>query len=193
MNYLLILVFSSVAFAFYAHYVGYIQFTFYNMLKLFLICLSTVLVLWQHDLLTELKSEIESLITEKILMQKQVEKFEQDYLNISLEFSSENQSEKFPLLISDVAFIKSADNYIEIVYRDGDGYSKKLLRNTLKSIEHQLKSYNNFIRCHRICIVNTHFIEHIKRDFNNYKLAIKDYNEHIPVSRQYLLKIKESV
>lgn len=192
-NLLLILIFSSVAFAFYSYYVGDISFTFPNMLKLFLICLASTLVLWQHDLFSELKHQNESLISEQRKLKIQLEKFEQDYENISLVFSSENQTESFSLPISDVVFIKSADNYVEIVHRDGDQYHRKLLRNTLKNIELQFKSYSNFIRCHRTCIVNIYFIDRLKRDSGNYKLILKGYDEHVPVSRQYLLKIKESI
>jgi DNA-binding LytR/AlgR family response regulator len=95
-------------------------------------------------------------------------------------------------LIADVAFIKSADNYVEIVYVEGDTYKKKLIRNTLKNIELQIKQYSNFIRCHRISIVNFHFIEKLNSNYGNHWITIKGYEEHIPVSRQYLLKLKES-
>ncbi|HEY3389606.1 MAG TPA: LytTR family transcriptional regulator DNA-binding domain-containing protein, partial [Prolixibacteraceae bacterium] len=63
----------------------------------------------------------------------------------------------------------------------------------LKNIEQQLKPYPNFIRCHRICIVNTYYIEKLNRKFSNYWLTIKGSEELIPVSRQYLLKLKEAI
>ena len=65
------------------------------------------------------------LIIEKKSIQKQIEKYEEDLLNKSITFISENNSENFSLLISEVVFIKSADNYVEIVYREGDNYRKK--------------------------------------------------------------------
>jgi DNA-binding LytR/AlgR family response regulator len=90
-----------------------------------------------------------------------------------------------------VAFIRSADNYVEIVYRESEVSKKKLIRNTLKNIEQQIKIYSNFTRCHRICIINTHFIDRLEKSADNHWIIIKGYDEKIPVSRPYLLKIKE--
>jgi DNA-binding LytR/AlgR family response regulator len=189
----IILVLSSVGFAFYLRYVGQVGITFYIMIKVVLICLVPPVTLGIYDAFKELKKQNESFITEKTALQKQIEKYEEDYLNKSVEFFSENFSEKFDLPAVDVAFIKSADNYVEIVYKEGDSFKKKLIRNTLKNIEQQIKPYSNFIRCHRICIVNLHHIEKLESSDNNHWLSLRGYNEPIPVSRQYLLKLKESI
>ncbi len=183
----------SIAFAFYLHYVGMVRMSFYIMFKIVLICLVPPITLWLYTAVRELKQQNETLIKEKKLIQQQVEKFEEDYLNKSIEFISENNSEKLNLLIADIAFIKSADNYVEIVYKEDDNFKKKLIRNTLKNIEQQIRPYSNFIRCHRICIVNTHYIEKLNRNYSSHWLTIKGYNESLPVSRQYLLKLKETI
>jgi len=189
----ILLVLSSVAFAFYLHYVGLVGISFYIMLKVVLICLAPPVILWLYDTLKELKQQNELLVKEKKIIQQQIEKYEEDYLNKSLEFSSENSTEKLTFRIVEVVFIKSADNYVEIVYKEDNLFKKKLIRNTLKNIEQQIKPYSNFIRCHRICIVNTHYIEKLNRDYNNHWLTLKGYDEPIPVSRQYLLKLKETL
>ena len=187
----IILALNSIAFAFYMKYVGFVSISFYIMFKIALICLVPPIILWLYDMLNELRLQNESLIEEKKIVQKQIEKYEEDFLNKSIEFISEKNNENLNLLISDVVYIKSADNYVEIAYKEGENFERKLLRNTLKNIEQQIKPYSNFIRCHRICIVNTHYIEKLNKNYNNNWLSIKGYNEHIPVSRQYLLKIKE--
>jgi DNA-binding LytR/AlgR family response regulator len=189
----LILLLTSVAYAFYANYVGHLEISFYNMLKLVCISLAPVVVIWQYDLFSELKRQNEALIIEKMMFQEKAEKFEEEFQNVSVELTSDNLNETLHLLIANLVMLKSADNYVEVVFQEGNEFKKKLLRNTLKNIEYQLKSYSNFIRCHRMCIVNIHYIEKIKRDFNNYHLIIRDSDEQIPVSRQYLLKIKESI
>lgn len=186
-----ILSLSSVALAFYLHYVGFVSITFYIMFKVVLICLAPPVILRLYDTVKKLKQQNESLIKEKDMIRKQVEKYEDDYLNKSIGFVSENRTDDLNLLIADVAFIKAADNYVEIVYKENDHFKKKLIRSTLKSIELQIKSYSVFIRCHRTCIINTHFIEKLNRNYSNFWLTIKGYNEQIPVSRQYLAKLKE--
>ena len=188
----IILVLSSVAFAFYLRYVGSVRISFYIMLKIILICLAAPVALWQYDSFKELKLQNSILIHEKEIIPGKIVKQEEDeYVAKTIEISSENYGENLNLLVSNIAFIKSADNYIEIVYRDGDLFRKKLLRNTLKNIEQQFRQYSNFTRCHRICIVNTHYIEKLSRNYSNHWLTIKGFDERIPVSIQYVMKVKE--
>jgi hypothetical protein len=171
---------TSVAFAFFLRYVGFVNITFYIMFKVGLICLALPVILRLSGKIKDLKQQNETLVIEKKLIQKQIEHYEEDSLNKSIELVSENINENLKLKIADVALIKSADNYVEIVYKEEDDFKKKLLRNT------------NFMRCHRICIVNSHYIEKLHRTYNNHWLSIKGYDEQIPVSRQYLLKVKET-
>jgi DNA-binding LytR/AlgR family response regulator len=188
-----ILLLNSVAFVFYLRYVGEVGITFFITFKAVLICFAPPIILTISDKIDELKQQNEMLIVERKIIQKQIEKYEEDILNKTIEFSSENNTENLDLLVSEVAFIKSADNYVEIVYKEGETFRKKLIRNTLKNIELQIKQYSNFLRCHRICIVNLHYIERLTTNNNNHWLIIKGFNEQVPVSRQYLLKLKEAL
>jgi DNA-binding LytR/AlgR family response regulator len=188
-----ILLLNSVAFVFYLRYVGEVGITFFITFKAVLICFAPPIILTISDKIDELKQQNEMLIIERKIIQKQIEKYEEDILNKTIEFSSENNTENLDLLVSEVAFIKSADNYVEIVYKEGETFRKKLIRNTLKNIELQIKQYSNFLRCHRICIVNLHYIERLTTNNNNHWLIIKGFNEQVPVSRQYLLKLKEAL
>ena len=81
----------------------------------------------------------------------------------------------------------------KLYIKTGEYYRKKLIV-ILKNIEFQIKQYSNFLRCHRICIVNLHYIEEkLNRTNTNHWLTIKGFEEQVPVSRQYLIKIKESL
>lgn len=189
----ILVVMSSVAFAFYLHYVGLVSLSFFIMFKVVLICLSTPVALRLYDLVKQLKQQNESLIRQKETIQKQIDNHEEADNNKSIEFISENSTENLNLRVRDVAFIKSADNYVEIFFKEGDQFKKKLIRNTLKNIEQQLKPYTGFIRCHRICIVNAYHVEKLNKELNTHWLTITGYDEQIPVSRQYLLKLKETL
>jgi|GEM_PF-292254 len=190
---LIILVLSSVAFAFYLRYVGSVRISFYIMLKIVLICLAAPVALWQYDTFRELRQQNATLLQERETFPGKIEKQEEDYHTKSIEIISENNGENLNLLISDIVFVKSADNYVEVVFKEGDVFRKKLLRNTLKNIEQQLRQYSNFTRCHRICIVNTHYIEKLNRNYSNHWLIIKGFDERIPVSIQYVMKLRESI
>lgn len=188
-----LLALNSVAFAFYLHYVGHVSLSFYIMFKIAMICLIPSVTLWINDVFNEFKQSNKLLMDEVREMKQQLRKYEEDYQNISVEFISDKSSENIKLSIADVAFIRSANNYIEIVFKDGDEFRKRLQRNTLKNIEQQLRPYANFMRCHRTCIVNTFYIHEFTRKFNNHWLTVRGYEEQIPVSRQYLVKLKEAI
>jgi DNA-binding LytR/AlgR family response regulator len=189
----IILALCSVAFVFYLRYVGFVSISFYIVFKVVLTCLAPPVALKLYDVNKELIQQNESLISERKTIQKQVEKYEEDNLNKSIEFISETGTENLTLLIAEVVFIQSADNYVEIAYMDGDNFKKMLIRNTLKNIELQIKQYSNFIRCHRTCIVNMHYIEKLNQNYSSHWITLKGYHEKIPVSRQYLLKLKETL
>lgn len=189
----LIFVFSAVAFAFYLKYVGSQHISYYIMFRIILICLAPPTALRLFDIYRELRQQKESLTEEKKLLENQVETYKENNLNKTIEFVSDSKTENLNLPVSDVALIKSADNYVEVVYKEGNDIRKKLIRNTLKNIELLISQYSNFIRCHRTYIVNTYYIEKLNRKLNNYWLTIKGYNEQVAVSRQYLLKMKEVI
>jgi len=189
----LIFVFSVVAFAFYLKYVGSQHISYYVMFKIVVICLAPPIVLRLYDIYSELRQQNELLIKEKKLLQNKIVTYEEDNLNKTIEFVSDSKTENLSLLVTDVAFIKSADNYVEIVYKEDNDLRKKLIRNTLKNIELLVRQYSCFVRCHRTYIVNTYYIEKLNRKLNNYWLTIKGYDKQVAVSRQYLLKVRESI
>jgi DNA-binding LytR/AlgR family response regulator len=193
LNGFIIFLLSSVSFTFYLRYAGFVSISFYIVFKVALICIFPPLALRLYESYYELMKQNESLVSERKIIQLQIEKYEEDNLNKSIEFISENRTDNLTLLISEVILIQSADNYVEIVYQDGDNYKKKLIRNTLKNIELQIKHYSNFIRCHRACIVNMHYIEKLNQDFSNHWITLRGYPDRIPVSRQYLLKLREAL
>jgi DNA-binding LytR/AlgR family response regulator len=92
-------------------------------------------------------------------------------------------SETLTFNLPDLLFIEADDNYSTIVWQNGHGIEKKLLRVNLKSIENQLNNTFTF-RCHRSFIVNVHAISNISGNANGYKLQIRDSDFSIPVSRQ---------
>lgn len=187
----LILSLCAVALAFYLRYVGQVSITFFIMFRVVFICLVPAVVLWLFDEFQELKLQNELLVSEKETIKKKIDRYEEDYQNKTIEFISEYSADNLVLSVTEVVLIKSADNYVEIVFQEGQVFKKKLIRNTLKNIELQVKPFSNFVRSHRTSIVNVFFVENLSRKQNNHWLTLKGYDEPVPVSRQYLLKLKE--
>ncbi|NCA85715.1 MAG: LytTR family transcriptional regulator [Clostridia bacterium] len=190
---LTLLVLSSVAFAFYLHYVAMMPVSFVTIIRIVLLCAASVAALRVTDVMLRMRLEQQHLLKEKKHMQVQLERYEDDFLNKIIELPSDNLSENLTVAVADVVFVRSADNYVEVVFRDGEQHTKKLLRNTLKNVGVQLQPYSNFLRCHRTSIVNCHYMEKLVRQQNNYYLTLKNNSETLPVSRQYLMSVRESL
>ncbi|MFP4060598.1 MAG: LytR/AlgR family response regulator transcription factor [Bacteroidales bacterium] len=190
---LTILALSSVAFAFYARYVGNVAINFPLMIRIIFICAIPPVILQVDRIVKDMKMEIERLSADIKVLKKEFNNHQQDSLNKTIEFVSENKSENLKVRLSDIACIKSADNYVEIFYLDNARSTKRLIRKTLRNVEEQLWPFDNFIRCHRACIVNLHFIERLIRKYGNYIIRVRGFEETIPVSRQYILKLKDAI
>jgi DNA-binding LytR/AlgR family response regulator len=113
----------------------------------------------------------------------------------TLVFVSENEKERLEVEISDLIFIQSADNYVEIHYQQGHTFEKKLLRTTLKTIANDLSAHGELFRCHKSYLVNLKRVSHVSGNAQGYKLHLSGTSLLIPVSRQNntLLKKKLSL
>jgi len=99
-------------------------------------------------------------------------------------FFSKYKDGKFEIDINQLLYMQSADNYIDIWYKDDSSIQHKLIRNTLVSLEKSI-THPALIRCHRSFIININQVKSIKGNAGGYKLIIKDINHKIPLSRKY--------
>jgi hypothetical protein len=189
--YFSLLALSSVAFAFYIRYVGQTEITFNLIVRVVILCLSIPVTMHLRNKIDSLQDKNKNLLKENRLMQDKLKQYNESYSNRFIELNSDNDSNNIRILLSDLVFIKSADNYVEVGFLEGGEFKKKMIRNTLKNIEQQLKEFNNFIRTHRSSIVNMKYIERLNKNFNTYWLTLNETKETIPVSRQYLMAVKE--
>lgn len=183
---------NSVAFVFYARYVGGIKITFHTTIIIVIMSLVASAVLININELRYLKIRINELSEFELKNMDNQEPVaeEEDTL---VEFESENKSEYFHLLLNQLILVKSANNYIEVIYKQNEKVTHRLIRNTMKSTEQLFSKYPSLIRCHRSCIVNKNYIEKISKDENGLKLKMFDYPQIIHVSRQYVLTVKEAL
>lgn len=104
---------------------------------------------------------------------------------------SDGGYDHFELMPSSFAFAESADNYVKIWYDEGGKLKQKMIRQTLKNIEHLFKDYSYIIRCHRTYVVNTNFITSFTGNAQGLKLTIRSENRmQVPVSRSMVPAIK---
>ncbi|HYW94941.1 MAG TPA: LytTR family DNA-binding domain-containing protein [Bacteroidales bacterium] len=189
----LIWIFDSSAFGFYIHFVGMIPLSMFIMFKVILLCLAAVVILKVLYINRSLKNEIDFL-NEKIRENHEImKKLDSDQEDVTIEIYSDNRSDKVTMKVKDLILLRSADNYVEVVYYENGARSKKLIRNTLKNLEYQLSKFQKFIRCHRSYMVNLSVVEKLQRKSNGYYIEVKGMDEPLPVSRQYLLKLRDAL
>jgi LytTr DNA-binding domain len=83
---------------------------------------------------------------------------------------------------ADLLYIEASDNYSTFFFLTGERVEKKILRMNLKTVETQVNNYLA-IRCHRSYVVNLSAVTHVTGNANGYRLAVRNTNFTIPVSR----------
>ncbi len=180
----------STAFSFYSQYLGNIEINFYSASKILLLGLLPVvlLIVLSQNLL--LRDRIKSFTDPAQPHSNPASVKESDATII---FESESKSDSFSLKVDSIVLIKSANNYIEIFWKDKNNLKKSLIRNTLNNAEQMLQNYPFLIRCHRTSIVNLKYVENIENGIKDYLIHLREVDESIAISRQYILNVKEAM
>ncbi|MBE0655260.1 MAG: LytTR family transcriptional regulator [Bacteroidales bacterium] len=192
LSFLLVLL-ATTAFIFYIRYAGKASLSLYLMFKAFIVCLIPVFILAVFYRIRSLEKVIDNLNTQINYYLSKINELETEGEEEEMIINTGIRSEKLSVKYKNLVSVNSADNYIEIQYFENDDIEKKLVRNTLKNFEARLANRQNFIRCHRTYIVNTHFVEKLVRKYGGYTIKLKYLEEKIPVSRQYLNQVKEAI
>lgn len=191
--FMFLLVNTTLAFIFYIRYVGQSPIYFITVVKALIISSVLPVTFYLKYILNSYQLRLKDRSHENRLLKNELKQLSDNYAEKHIELISDNDGENLRLLVSDLVYIKSADNYVEVGYIDQAVLKKKMLRSTLKNIEQQLVEFNKFTRTHRSSIVNIEYVEKLNKSFNSYWLSLDNTKETIPVSRQYLLTVKDLV
>ncbi len=112
-------------------------------------------------------------------------------LSISIALNSTDGKMELELPFSSLLFIRSADNYVEVVYSQGDQVQKKLIRSSLKGMADQLAAHPNIERCHRSYIVNLDAVTRWEGNAAGLRLHLQSTDETIPVSRSAIPHLRQ--
>ena len=106
---------------------------------------------------------------------------------------AENNKDKFEIELSELLYIESSGNYIEIFFEANHQLKNTILRSTLKRTELQLEKHPTIVKCHRAFLVNIHKIIQVKGNSQGLKLILKHPETEIPVSRNFSKSLKEQM
>ncbi len=130
----------------------------------------------------KLSEGINKKLNENKLIEEKLAHFKSDYVK-------DNLSIKVSLIL----FIRAANNYIEVFWKEGDKPKSQMIRTSLLKVEDLLKEHKFIFKCHRSYMVNINFIDKIEGNIQGYKLFFENLDFSIPVSKNFANKLKELI
>ncbi|MFH6604009.1 LytR/AlgR family response regulator transcription factor [Maribacter algicola] len=129
------------------------------------------------------------VLRERLSAQKEIEnKILKNSSNTAeklLTITGENEKIKLAIKYNQLLLVKSAGNYLELFYLQGESVKKELVRSSLKEFEEKTID-TGIIKAHRSYLVNINHIASLKKTKKSYELIVQHLPDTtIPVSTSY--------
>lgn len=108
-------------------------------------------------------------------------------------FESDYQKDSLSVKVSQILFIRSANNYIEVFWKENEIVKSQLVRCSLTKAEQTVKEEKFLFKCHRSYLVNINFIENVEATPQGYKLSFDKVDFSVPVSKNYSNRLSELI
>lgn len=156
----------------------------------------TMVILYKHSKLDkkfnhaseQMNAKLNS-ITWKNAVNQEIIKNDEEYAV----FTSINPGETVKVKLSELMYVKSSDNYVEVHTLSDQIEKKQLIRNTMKTVVSDNSAGHKLVRCHNSYAVNIKNVIHVTGNAQGYKLHLRGIDTQIPVSRQYGSEIKQLI
>lgn len=177
-----------VGYFFYTNALGVMKFNFYTVIKLVLTATMpiSVLIIINHNRMLRMHVQLADELNKKLKEHKQV-------LEKIIHFTSDYQKDSLALKVSMLLFIRSANNYIEVFWKDGDLVKNQMVRCSMTNAEEIVKEHKFIFKCHRSYMININYIERFEGNSQGYRLFFENVNYPIPVSKGSASKLKELI
>jgi len=130
------------------------------------------------------------LVVEELTVQAQGNK---STTTESVAISDENSKVVVQMLLRNILYFKSEDNYVLLYYKSDNEVKKELIRNNLKKLEQDL-NLPNFIRIHRSYMINSQNVATVLKTSQGYRVKMDAGADHIlSVSATYQRTFEERV
>jgi DNA-binding LytR/AlgR family response regulator len=108
-------------------------------------------------------------------------------------FNSDYQKDSLAIKVSLLVLIRSANNYIEVFWKEEERVKNQMIRCSMSYAGELLKEYKFIFKCHRSFIVNINYIDKIEGNSQGYRLFFENINFSVPVSKNSVNKLKELI
>lgn len=170
---------------FLTNFLGAMKFGFSTVIKLVLTAVIpiSILIIVNHNKMIrshlKLADELNKKLKENKLIQEKIIYFNSDY-----------QKDSLAIKVSSLLFIRSANNYIEVFWREGETTKSQMVRCSMVAAEEILNEHKFIFKCHRSFMVNVNHIDKIEGNSQGYRLFFENVNYPIPVSRNSVSKLQ---
>ena len=98
----------------------------------------------------------------------------------------ENRSGDFDFALprESVLYVETVDNYVCVNYLDQGRICNRIIRNTMKTLESQLR-HEGFVRCHRQYMVNTSNVKTVSKEKDGIIIHFNGCDRVVPVGKTY--------
>jgi hypothetical protein len=167
---------------------GVMKFGFSLVIKLLLTAVIpiSVLIIVNHNKMLRTHLKLADELSRKLKENKTI----QDKI---VYFNSDYQKDSLAIKISSLMFIRSANNYIEVFWKEGEKIKNQMVRSNMHYAENILKEYKFVFKCHRSYIVNINYIEKIEGNSQGYRLFFEKVEFPVPVAKTSVSKLKELI
>lgn len=160
----------------------FIQIFYNSTLHAALILLLPYVILWLYFSLLEKNTILQHL-------NQEVKTAEVPKKNL-IAFLDEKGEFKISIVLENLLYIDSADNYATIHYLNKSTISHFLIRNSLKWMEENLTKETALVRCHRSYIVNLDKVKVLRKTKDGIFLELDAINTpDVPVSKTYYERV----
>lgn len=108
-------------------------------------------------------------------------------------FVSDYQKDNLSIKVSLILFVRSANNYIEVFWKEDLAVKSQMVRCSLTKAEEILKDDKFIFKCHRSYLANINHIDKIEGSQQGYRLFFEKVDFPVPVSKNYADKLKELI
>lgn len=159
--------------------------TIFQILLMGLLPISILITINQERLLRTYKKTANEL-NKKIEEKKSIK-------NIIITIDSDYQKDSLTLKLISILNIRSAGNYIEVFWIEGNSVKKQMIRTSMNKAEVLFEKYEFIFKCHRSHLINTKNIEKIEGNYQGYRVFFKNMEDPIPVSRIYAKNLHDII
>jgi hypothetical protein len=180
----------TVGFGYFLYYkaLGIMAFGFSMIVKMILIAIvpTSVLIVFNRNRLLRSHLKLANELNQKLKEHKSIpEKL--------VHFVSDYQKDNLSIKVSLLLFVRSANNYIEVFWKEGQLVKSQMVRCSLLKAEEILKDDKFIFKCHRSYLANINYIDKIEGSSQGYRLYFENVDFPVPVSKNYAEKLKELI